>query len=36
VNKLFVEKIKGVRSKSLLLYNGESIAVSRRRKVLIG
>ncbi len=36
VNKLFIEKIKGARSKSLLLYNGESIAVSRRRKVLIG
>ena len=35
VNKSFVEKIKGVRSKSLLLCNGDSIAVSRRRKVLI-
>jgi len=36
VNKSFVEKIKGARSKSLVLYNGENIAISRRRRVLIG
>ncbi len=35
VNRRFVEKIKGTRSKSLVLSNGESIAISRRREVKI-
>jgi len=31
VNKMFIAKIKGNRSKALLLFNGESIAISRRK-----
>ena len=31
VNRMFVAAIKGTRSKSLVLSNGESIAISRRR-----
>ena len=33
VNKLFVQQINGTQSKSLLLYNGESIAISRRKRL---
>ena len=32
VNKLFVKEMEGVQTKKLLMHNGESIAVSRRRK----
>ncbi len=32
VNKMFVQEINGIHSKSLLLFNGESIAISRRKE----
>lgn len=32
INRQFVQKIKGHHSKSLLLNNGESIAISKRKK----
>ena len=35
VNKLFVSAINGERNKSLILLNGESIAVSRRKRMLL-
>lgn len=35
VNKLFVQEINGLNYNNLLLTNGESIAMSRRKKVLL-
>jgi DNA-binding LytR/AlgR family response regulator len=35
VNNLYVQGINGTHAKSLLLYNGESITISRRKSVLM-
>ncbi|MEO7312032.1 MAG: LytTR family DNA-binding domain-containing protein [Chitinophagaceae bacterium] len=35
VNKLFVQEINGANYSNLLLTNGESISMSRRKKVLL-
>jgi DNA-binding LytR/AlgR family response regulator len=35
VNKLFVQQINGTHSKTLLLYNGETIGISRRKRGLL-
>ncbi len=34
VNKIFVEKVRGTHSRTLLLNNGESIIISRRKRML--
>jgi len=35
INKMFVQEINGATYKNLLFSNGESIAMSRRKKVLM-
>ncbi len=35
VNKMYIQEINGINYSSLLLTNGESIAMSRRKKILM-
>ncbi|MEP7143379.1 MAG: LytTR family DNA-binding domain-containing protein [Ferruginibacter sp.] len=35
INKHFIQQVKGIRSKTLLLNNGESISISRRKKIAL-
>ena len=35
VNKLFMHEINGSKNKMLLLHNGESIAISRRKRAIL-